>query len=226
MQLIDWDFALSIVPALLRAAVITVEVTVAGFALAVALGLILALLRRGRSRVVRSVVIAIVEFIRSTPLLVQVFFIFFLGPRIGVRLGPFQAGILALGLHYGCLLSEVYRAGLNAIPRGQWEAPIALNLGWLRAYRAIILPQAIPPMVPLLTNAMVSMFKDTPLLSSIGVIELMARAKLIGNDTFRYLEPITLVGVFFLIMSLAAAAASNWLEHWLNRRLRPAGFGR
>jgi polar amino acid transport system permease protein len=224
MALIDWDFAGSIVPILLRASIITVEVTIAGFGLAAALGLLLALLRRSRLRVVRSIVIAVVEFIRSTPLLVQVFFIFFLGPRIGITLGPFQAGILALGLHYGCILSEVYRAGLDAVPRGQWEAPVALNLGRLRAYRAVILPQAIPPMVPLLSNALVSMFKDTPLLSSIGVIELMARAKLIGNDTFRYLEPITLVGVFFLVMSLIASAGSNWLERWL--RLRFVGQGR
>src|SRR5690349_10717138 len=143
MALIDWDFAGSIVPILLRASIITVEVTIAGFGLAAALGLLLALLRRSRLRVVRSIVIAVVEFIRSTPLLVQVFFIFFLGPRIGITLGPFQAGILALGVHYGCILSEVYRAGLDAVPRGQWEAPVALNLGRLRAYRAVILPQAI-----------------------------------------------------------------------------------
>ena len=224
MALIDWDFAASIVPVLVRASIITIEVTIAGFVLAAALGLLLALLRRSRLRAVRSIVIAVVEFIRSTPLLVQVFFIFFLGPRIGITLGPYQAGILALALHYGCILSEVYRAGMDAVPRGQWEAPVALNLGRIRAYRSVILPQAVPPMVPLLANALVSMFKDTPLLSSIGVIELMARAKLIGNDTFRYLEPITLVGIFFLIMSLVASAAANWLEHWL--RLRFVGHGR
>src|SRR4051794_36860457 len=107
MKLVDWGFAWSIVPILLRAAVITFEVTFAAFALAAVLGLVLALTRRSGPVFAQRIVIAIVEFIRSTPLLVQVFFMFFLGPRIGITLGPFQAGILALGLHYGCLLSEV-----------------------------------------------------------------------------------------------------------------------
>jgi polar amino acid transport system permease protein len=149
-----------------------------------------------------------------------VFFIFFLGPHIGLTLSPFVAGVLALGLHYGCLLSEVYRAGLDAVSRGQWEAPVALNLGRLRTYRDVILPQAVPPIIPILGNYLIAMFKDTPLLSSIGLIELMARAKLIGAETFRYLEPISIVGVFFLVMSLVAAAGVSRLETWFNRRLR------
>ncbi len=223
MDLINWPFALSSVAVLAHAAIITVEVTIASFALAAVLGLVFALLRRSGPRPLRPVVAGLVEFIRSTPVLVQVFFVFFIGPRIGITLGPFQAGILALGLHYGCLLSEVYRAGLDAVPKGQWEAPVALNFGRLRAYSSVILPQAIPPMVPLLTNYLVSMFKDTPLLSSIGVIELMARAKMIGNETFRYLEPITLVGIFFLVMSLVAAVAAAQLERWLNERLHAGG---
>src|SRR5262249_45983709 len=144
-----------------------------------------------------------------------------IGPRIGVVLSPFVAGVLALGLHFGCQLSGVYRAGLDAVAKGQWEAPIALHLGRYRSYRGIILPQAIPPLVPAMGNYLVGIVKETPLLSSIGVIELMARAKLIGAETFRYLEPITIVGVFFLIMSLLAAVLINQAETWLSRRIRP-----
>jgi polar amino acid transport system permease protein len=106
------------------------------------------------------------------------------------------------------------------VAKGRCEAAIALNLSRYRIYRDVILPQAIPPMIPAMGNYLVAMFKETPLLSSIGVIELMARAKLIGAETFRYLEPITMVGVFFLVMSLAAAALITRLEILANRRLR------
>lgn len=220
MSLFNWSFAWEILPLLLKSCLITIEATTVAFALALVLGLVLALLRRSGPRIVRACVIGLVEFIRSTPVLVQVFFLFFLGPRIGVTMSPFTAGVLALGLHFGCLLSEVYRAGLDAVAKGQWEAPVALNLGRYRSYRDVILPQAIPPMISTMGNYLVGMFKETPLLSSIGLIELMSRAKLIGAETFRYLEPITMVGVFFLVMSLAAAAVISRLETWLNRRLR------
>jgi polar amino acid transport system permease protein len=221
MSLFNWGFAWEILPLLLKSCLVTIQATIAGFVLALILGLVLAILRRSGPRIARGAVIALVEVIRSTPVLVQVFFLFFLGPRIGITLSPFSAGVLALGLHFGCLLSEVYRAGLDAVAKGQWEAPVALNLGRYRSYRDVILPQAIPPMIPAMGNYLVGMFKETPLLSSIGLIELMARAKLIGAETFRYLEPITMVGIFFLVMSLAAAALIGRLETWLNRRLRP-----
>jgi polar amino acid transport system permease protein len=218
----NWSFAWEILPILLKSCIVTVQATIVGFALALVLGLVLAVLRRSGPKLVRGAVVALVEVIRSTPVLVQVFFLFFLGPRIGITMSPFLAGVLALGLHFGCLLSEVYRAGLDAVPKGQWEAPVALNLSRYRSYRDIILPQAIPPMIPAMGNYFVGMFKETPLLSSIGVIELMARAKLIGAETFRYLEPITMVGAFFLVMSLVAAALIGRTERWLNLRLRPS----
>ncbi len=220
MKLFNFEFAWQILPLLLKASLVTFQATVLGFAMALVLGLALALIRRSGPVWAQRIVIAVVEVIRSTPVLVQVFFLFFLGPRIGIVLSPLVAGVLALGLHFGCLLSEVYRAGLDSVPKGQWEASIALNLSRYRIYRDAILPQAIPPMIPAIGNYLVAMFKETPLLSSIGLIELMARAKLIGAETFRYLEPITMVGVFFLIMSLVAAAAIQRIETWANRRLR------
>ena len=220
MELFNFAFAWQILPLLLKASLVTFQATILGFGIALVLGLVLALIRRSGPVIAQRIVIAIVEFIRSTPVLVQVFFLFFLGPRIGIVLSPLVAGVIALGLHFGCLLSEVYRAGLDAVAKGQWEAPVALNLSRYRTYRDVILPQAIPPMVPAMGNYLVAMFKETPLLSSIGLIELMARAKLIGAETFRYLEPITMVGVFFLIMSLLAAAAIQQVETWANRRLR------
>jgi polar amino acid transport system permease protein len=217
-MLFDWQFALEILPQLARAAVVTIEATFLGFALAAVLGLALALLRRSRNPWTSAITGGFVEFIRSTPVLIQIFFLFFVFPRFGIVIPAFAAGVMALGLHYACYCSEVYRAGLDGIPRGQWEAAVALNLGPFRTYRDVIIPQAIPPVVPALGNYLIGMFKETPLLSAIAVVELMQTAKIIGSETFRYLEPITMVGVFFLVMSLVSAAGVRRVEAWVKSR--------
>jgi polar amino acid transport system permease protein len=215
-MIFDWGYAWDILPQLGRALVVTLQATALGMTLALTLGLALALARRSRYRVFAWPAAAIIEFVRSTPLLVQIFFLFYVLPVTGVQMSPLATGVIALGIHYATYCSEVYRAGLEAVPRGQWEAAAALNLGRWRALRAIVLPQAIPPVVPALGNYLVAMFKDTPLLSAITVVELLQTAKLIGSETFRYVEPITLVGALFLVLSLASAAAIRWTE----RRLR------
>jgi polar amino acid transport system permease protein len=213
----NWGYALEILPILARAAIVTVEATVISFVIALVLGLILAVLRMS-GPVVGWFASAFVELVRSTPLLIQIFFIFFVLPRFGITLDAFAAGIIALSLHYGCYCSEVYRAGLEAVPRGQWEACTALNLNSWNTFKNIILPQAIPPIVPALGNYLVALFKDTPLLSAIAVAELVNTAKTMGNETFRYNEPITIVGLVFLVLSLVSAAGIRWLEQRLNRR--------
>lgn len=214
----DWAFAWEILPTLLRAAVITIEATILGFILAATLGLVLAIARMSHNPWILWPVTGFVEFIRSTPVLIQIFFMFFVLPKVGIVIPALVTGVLALGLHYSTYCSEVYRAGLENIPRGQWEAAVALNLSPFRTYRDIIIPQAIPPVVPALGNYLVALFKETPLLSAIAVLELMQTAKIIGSETFQYLEPITMVGVFFLVLSLVAAALVRRVEAWLNAR--------
>jgi polar amino acid transport system permease protein len=211
----DWGYAREILPDLLRAAVVTIEATILGFILAATLGLVLAILRIAPRRAIALPATILVEFIRSTPLLIQIFFLFFVFPKFGITLSAFTAGVLALGLHYGAYCSEVYRAGLENIPRGQWEASIALSLSPYHTFRDVIIPQAIPPVVPALGNYLVALFKETPLLSAIAVLELMQTAKILGSDSFRYIEPITMVGVFFLVMSLVSAALVRLVERWL-----------
>ncbi len=217
-MLFDWKFALEILPQLARAAVVTIEATFLGFIVAAVLGLVLALLRRSPNPWTSAATGGFIEFIRSTPVLIQIFFLYFVFPRFGIVIPALTAGVLALGVHYACYCSEVYRAGLEGIPRGQWEAAIALNLSPYRTYKDVIIPQAIPPVVPALGNYLIGMFKETPLLSAIAVLELMQTAKIIGSETFRYLEPITMVGVFFLIMSLVSAAGVRRVEAWLKTR--------
>lgn len=213
----DWSYTLEVLPVLAHASIVTVQATVLSFFIAIVLGMVLALLRMS-GPVVGWFTTAFVELVRSTPLLIQIFFAFFVLPRFGIALDAFTAGLIALSLHYGCYCSEVYRAGLEAVPRGQWEACTALNLSTWTTFKTIILPQAIPPVVPALGNYLVALFKETPLLSSIAVLELVQTAKNLGSETFRYTEPMTLVGIFFLIMSLVSAAGIRWLERRLNRR--------
>ena len=213
--LIDWNFAWHILPALLRASVYTIGITLVGFAIALVGGLVLALLRRSRLQWLSWPATFVIEFIRSTPLLIQVYFLFYVMPEYGLTLSALTAGTLGIALHYSCYIAEVYRAGLNGVPRGQWEAAKALSLSPWYAYRDVILPQTIRPMVPVLGNYLVAMFKDTPVLSAITVVELMLQAKNIGSQTFRYLEPITMAGLFFLVLSVSFAFLVRKLESHL-----------
>jgi polar amino acid transport system permease protein len=214
----DWGYAWQILPELARAAVITIEATLLGFALAAVLGLAFALLRMSKNPWIANPTTGFIEFVRGTPVLIQIFFMFYVLPQFGITMPALLTGVLALGLHYATYCSEVYRAGLENIPRGQWEAATALNLTPYRTFKDVIIPQAIPPIAPALGNYFIAMFKETPLLSAIAVVELMQTAKILGSFSFRYLEPMTLVGVFFLAMSLIASALNQQVERWLRRR--------
>lgn len=213
----DWEFVWQIMPTLLQGVKITILATVLGAALAAVVGLVIALARRSPNRLISRTVGFVAEFIRGTPLLVQLYFIFFVLPDIGILLPPLVAGVIGLGLHYGTYTAEVYRAGIDNVPRGQWEAAKACNLSSQQTWTHIILPQAIPPMIPALANYFVAMFKETPLLSAITVLELMNQAKSVANTYYRYVEPMTLVGVFFLVISLFSVAALRWLERRYGR---------
>jgi polar amino acid transport system permease protein len=212
----DFHYAWSIVPELLRASMYTIGITLVGFAIALVLGLVFAILRRSPVRAVSRMTGLFVEFIRSTPLLIQVYVLFYVAPLYGLTMSALTAGTIGIAVHYACYVSEVYRAGLNGVARGQWEAASALSLSPWRTYSGVILPQAIRPVIPALGNYLVAMFKDTPVLSAITVVELMQQAKNIGSETFRYLEPITMTGLFFLLISVTFASGVRHLE----RRLR------
>ncbi len=214
----DWEFCLNVLPRILSGLGVTVAAVFWGMAIALSLGLVWAICRRSSWPWLSWPVAGLVEFVRSTPLLVQIFFLYYVFPSAGLKLTPFLAGVIALGLHYSCYTSEVYRAGINAVPSGQWQAAQALNFNRRQTYQHVILPQAIAPMIPALGNYLIAMFKDTPLLSAITVLEILERAKNIGKETFRYLEPLTIVGILFLLLSLASGLAVRWLEQRLRIR--------
>ncbi|EID55414.1 ectoine/hydroxyectoine ABC transporter permease subunit EhuD [Saccharomonospora xinjiangensis] len=208
----DWDFAFEVLPAILDGLLITLQATVLGSLLAYVLGLVFALLRRSPVRVVSTAVWLIMEFVRSTPLLVQLFFLFYVMPLVGVTMSPMVTGVLGLGLHYATYTAEVYRAGIEAVPKGQWEAATALSLPTHRTWTAVILPQAIPRVLPALGNYTISMFKETPLLLAIGVLDIVGAAEEEASLAFRYVEPITIAGVLFLLLSYPASLLVRYLE--------------
>lgn len=214
----DWEFTISILPLLFEGLKITLIATFLAFGFAVVVGLLLAIASRSSVKILSLPVKAFIEFVRSTPLLAQLFFIFYVFPKFGLVLTPLVAGVLGLGLHYSTYLSEVYRSGIDSIPRGQWEAAKALNFSKERTWISIIIPQAVPPIIPVMGNYLIGMFKDTPLLSAITLVEVLQTAKIIGAQSFRYLEPITMVGVIFLILSYVSSLGVQWLELRLNQR--------
>ena len=212
-----WDFAYEIFPVLIRATGNTILAAGIGYLIAVFVGLVFLLGQKTSSRILNMITREIVEFIRSTPLLIQLFFVYFVLPQFGITLSAWVCGMLTIGLHFGTYLCEVYRGALEAVPKAQWEACRALNFSNAYAYRRIILPQAFPIAIPGMGNYLVGIFKDTPLLSTIGVAELFHAATAVGGYNYRYLEPYTMVGVIFLTLSIPAAMWVRRLEKRVNK---------
>ncbi|WP_263707697.1 ectoine/hydroxyectoine ABC transporter permease subunit EhuD [Shouchella tritolerans] len=203
----DWEFAIAIFPEILSAITVTIAATIIAYCISLTAGLVLTLLRRASFKPLALTVAGIIEFIRATPPLVQLFFVYYTTPLTG-----FQTGAIVLGLHYATYVSEIYRSGIEAVPKSQWEASKALNFTRAQTWRRIILPQAIPPVIPMLGNYLIVLFKETPLLSAIFVVEMMAVAQSIGTSDWRYVEPITIVGFLFLALSYPSAAFIRYLE--------------
>ena len=209
----DWGYVGSFLPSLLLAfAKVTLPATILGSLFGIALGLIFAIIRRLRVPVLSQLVTAFVNFIRNTPLLVQLYALFFLLPNYGITIGAFTTGVIGLGVHYSTYYAEVYRAGIDGVPRGQWEACTALSLPGRYTWQHVVLPQAIRNVLPALGNYAISMFKETPFLAAITVSEMVQTAQTIGSNSFRYLEPLTIAGLIFLAASYPTAVALRKLE--------------
>jgi polar amino acid transport system permease protein len=216
MQVWDLGYSLEIFPQILGAFLqYTLVATFLGSALGLSLGLVFAIIRRVRVPVLSLLTTAFIEFVRSTPIPIQLFFMYYalpFVPVVGVSLSAMTAGVLTLGVHYACYYSEVYRAGIDSVPKGQWEACTALSIAPRRQWQAVVLPQAIRNVLPSLGNYVISMFKETPFLVVISVPEMVQTAVQIGGRSFRYTEAVTIAGLIFLAASYPAAVAMRRLE--------------
>ncbi len=201
----SWSFAAEIFPDILKCLPVTVGSTLVAFVVAALVGLVLAVLLQTKIKWLRKILLVLVDLIRSTPLLVQLYVIYYVLPNYGLLLTPFVTGVIGLGIHYSTYLSEVYRSGIDAIPKGQWEAADCLGLTKLQTWLKIVIPEAIPPILPVIGNYLITMFKETPILSAISLIEILQEAKILGSRSFRYIEGFTIVGVLFMAVSLAAS---------------------
>ncbi|GAA0452773.1 MULTISPECIES: ectoine/hydroxyectoine ABC transporter permease subunit EhuD [Streptomyces] len=213
----NWNAVGDFMPMFWHGLLVTLEALALGSLIAFALGLIWAMAQRSEHAAVRWPVVGVTEFIRNTPLLVQLFFLFYVLPEWGITLSALTTGVIGLGLHYSTYTAEVYRAGIDGVPVGQWEAATALSLPRTRTWSAVILPQAIRRVVPALGNYVVAMLKDTPMIFVIGVLEMLGEARQFASQTFQTIEPYTIVGIAFIVIAYPASLLLRALERRLVR---------
>lgn len=210
---------ISYFPELARGAVVTVRVTLIGYALAVVIGLIVAIIRRSRYKWLKAPVMVYVEIVRNTPILVQLYIYYFVLPTVGIVLPAEPTAIAGLAMHFSAYLSEVYRAGLASVDRGYVEAAIALGMPSSLSMRRIILPLAMRAIIPAMGNYLIGMFKDSAFVAFVAVSELLAITRHIAYNTFRVFEVYTAAAILYLLVSFPAARLVNATERYLKRDL-------
>lgn len=216
-----WEVFFDALPLVSKGLTITISLTIICYLFALLFGFVWVFLRRIPSKIINWIVTWTMEFIRSTPPLVQLFFLYFgwpMVPVVGVSLSPFTCAVIGLGIHTSTYIGEVYRSGIESVDKGQWEASTALNLTTRQKWLKIILPQAVPPTIPMLGNYFIILFKEVPLASTVGVLGILALANNYGAAHFRYLEPLTIVALLFLLLSYPSSLLINKLEKKMNRR--------
>jgi polar amino acid transport system permease protein len=206
-------------PGLLQGAAVTVEITVGGCILAVAAALLAALLKMYGPWPLRWLAVAYIEVFRGTSALVQLFWLFFVLPRFGLTMEPMTVAILTLGLNVGAYGAEVVRGAVGAIPRGQWEATVALNMSRVQALRRIVLPQAVVAMIPPWGNLFIELLKATALVSLITISDLAFRAQEMNSTTYRTVEIFSVVLVIYLALAMLITMGMQQLERVAARGL-------
>jgi His/Glu/Gln/Arg/opine family amino acid ABC transporter permease subunit len=207
---------ISFLPALLRGAELTIAVSLLAYVLSLIVGLLVGVARISRYWPLRALATPYVQFIRGTPLLLQLFFIYYVLPYAGLILEPFTSAIWGLTINYSAYMAEVFRGGILAIPKGQWEAGLSVGMSRRLLLRRIILPQALRIVVPALGNFFVSIFKDSALVSVITMRDLMFSGQILAAATFRHFEIFTEVAVIYFLISYPAAKLVEYIEKRLD----------
>src|SRR5215470_14742331 len=205
-------------PILLQGVWLTIVVTFASLLLSTALGMVWALMRVCRIGLLQRLSALIVNGIRGIPIIVQLFYIYFVMPELGVTLSALQAAIIGLGIAYSAYQAENFRAGIEAIDKGQIEASESLGMGWALMMRRVVLPQAVRIILPPYGNIMIMMLKDSSQASTITVAELALQGKLIASSTFQNTTVFTLVAALYLVMSIPLIVLASWLERRFGRK--------
>ncbi|XUW90982.1 amino acid ABC transporter permease [Burkholderia sp. M6-3] len=210
--------AVEFLPILLKGAVVTIEITFCSFILSTALGLVLALMRVSDNRIVSNAAATFINVIRGLPIIVQLFYIYFVLPDLGVQLSAFQAGFIGLGIAYSVYQAENFRAGIQAIDHGQIEAAQSIGMRGAMIMRRVVLPQAFRIALPPYGNTLVMMLKDSSLASTITVAEMTRAGQLIASSTFQNMTVFTLVAMLYLGLSLPLVFGLRRLERRLGQK--------
>lgn len=216
-----WDVVWDNAGLFWKGAQVTLLVSVIAIVGGFPLGLVVGLARISRIPPLRWAAAAYIEFLRGTPLLVQIFIVVFGLPELGIGLGAFRGAIVALLINTSAYQAEIVRSGIQAIPSGQTEAALALGMTYGQTMRDVILPQALRLVIPPLTNEFIILVKDSSIVSLIGVLELMGYARVIGNRTFRLFEPFIAVACIYFVITYSLSLLLQWAE----RRLAIPGLG-
>ena len=219
MELFNTQVAVENLGPLLAGLLITIELTFVVILLSLGFALLVALGGMSRWLLLRWTIKAYIELMRGTPLLLQLIYIYYVLPEIGIRLDAFTAGVIGLTLNYSAYISEVYRGGILAVPKGQHDAAAALGMTRALAMRRIVLPQAIRIVIPTLGNYFISLFKDTALCSVVSIQEVVFTAQIVAARNFQYFTLYTVVGAMYFLVSFPAARLVGWLERRHAQRL-------
>lgn len=221
MAILNWEVIRQYLPLYQDAAVLTMELGAAGIALSIIIGLICAIIQHFKVPVLRQIVAIYIEISRNTPILVQLFFLFYGLPKIGIKTDAVACGIIGLAFLGGSYMAEAFRSGLEAVPAVQEESALSLGLSRAQAMRYVILPQAISTTVPAFMANVIFLLKETSVFSAISLMDLMFTAKDLIGLYYKTTECLFLLVVFYLIILLPVSLLGSLLE----RRLRRAGFG-
>jgi polar amino acid transport system permease protein len=214
---VDPSFIAENGPYILGGVGLTILVCLASIALATVLALLGALGRLSRNPIPNAAASLYVSLVRGTPLIVQIFFVFFALPQFGIVLPPIPAGILALGFNYGAYMTEIFRAGIEAVPRGQRESAMALAMPEQLVLRRIVFPQAFRIVIPAIGNEFIAMIKDSALVSFIGIREVLWRADTLGTRYFRLIETLLMAAVVYWVLTIIFSFFQERLERRMAR---------
>jgi putative glutamine transport system permease protein len=212
---VHWSVLTDNAGALFAGLLVTLEVSALSFVFSFAIGVLVAVLRVMPNRALNRAGIAYVEFFRNVPLLVQVFFFYFALPSVGIKLDGFWSGVCGLSIYTGAFFAEAIRSGIFSVASGQLEAAQASGLSYVQAMRYVVLPQAIAMTIPPIGNTTLNMIKNSSLVSTVSVADILGTANLLGGRTFAYTELLIGAGALYLIITIPAALGINAAERRL-----------
>ncbi|MEL9939707.1 MAG: amino acid ABC transporter permease [Ignisphaera sp.] len=199
-------------PELLSALILTLEVTFISFAIGLGGGALIAILRASSPKPIKALIMLLVELVRGTPMLVQLFFIYYALPQVGVKLDSFTASVVAMGLNSAVYQSEYWRTAIGSIPRTQWEAAYSLGLNTFGVLTNVVMPQALRIVMPLLSNELIYLLKFSSIAYFVALPELVYTGKWIASKTFAYIEIYVIIAIFYIVITLFLSEILNRIE--------------